>query len=303
MLPLHTVVLNKYVAFLRASWTDGIEVSDRRLTDGDFRAVREAIQTGATSIDIYNVSFSEGYFEGFCSLMAALQGNVLEDVRFCGTALQQSDVLHISGAFRDSKHLQKLEFVACDVDGWGVTHLAGNLPRYPSLREFSLVRSRGDIDWYELFRALPLEQLERLTLSHHSFGPHTVAMLARELGKRGAPELQTLVLNDVDMCDEGLDALAQALPSCPKIKCLLMSSNNLGQGSLDALGKVLQQCPTLQQLGLFRNRFTDLEALATIVRNHPTLTWFNARRNEMDDEAIERFTKAAPLTNLHLGSS
>ena len=152
--------------------------------------------------------------------------------------------------------------------GHGVSELAKHLHSVPHLEKLHLNDTQiGEEEVTALALSLKnVTQLNELHLSNNPLG-HGISELAKHL--HSVPHLKELYLNDTQMCEEEVTALAHVLVYVPELKHLSLDKNPLGRG-VPELIKCLRssQSPglslqlTLEQVQLTKKEATELCALA-----------------------------------------
>ena len=148
----------------------------------------------------------------------------------------------------------------------GVSDLAENLHHVPQL---TVLRFRdvhmGDKECTALAASLQyVNKLQTLIISGNPLG-HGIIELAKNL--HSVPNLTDLDLDDTNMGEEEVSALARALKDVPELKWLNLDFNPLGRGVSD-LSQHLSSVPELWRLYLTSVKMTKKEAeeLCTEVR-------------------------------------
>ena len=166
------------------------------------------------------------------------------------------------------KHVNKLQVLDLSSNplGHGIIELAKHLNSVPDLNELTLDKTQmGEEEATAVAHCLKsLPQLKKLHLSSNALG-HGIIELANHL--YSVPHLTKLNLNDTQMGEEEVSALARALKYVPELKWLDLGSNPLGRGVSD-LSQHLSSIPKLMRLYLWSVKMTKKEAeeLCTAVR-------------------------------------
>ena len=161
--------------------------------------------------------------------------------------------------------------------GQGISELAKHLHSLPHLQMLYLEDTlMGEEEVAALAHSIKnVTQLSELVLSNNPLG-HGISELAKHL--HSVPHLKELYLNDTQMCEEEVTALAHVLVYVPELKHLSLDKNPLGRG-VPELIKCLRssQSPglrlelTLTQVQLTKKEATELCAFAN-ERNTALLT-------------------------------
>ena len=143
--------------------------------------------------------------------------------------------------------------------GHGISELAKHLHSVPRLEKLHLDDTQmGEEEVTALALSLKnVHQLSALDLSNNSLG-HGVSELARHL--HSVPHLENLKLNDTQMGEEEVTALAHVLLIyVPKLKILSLGKNPVGRGVTELI-KCLRSRPQLNDLILTQVQLTKKEA-------------------------------------------
>ena len=103
-----------------------------------------------------------------------------------------------------------------------------------------------------------MTQLSKLELSNNPLG-HGISELAKHL--HNVPHLKKLLLNDTQMDEEEVTALAESLKSVIQLSELDLSLNSLGHG-ISELAKFLHNVPHLKELNLNDTQMGEEEVTA-----------------------------------------
>mgnify|MGYP003594815922 CR=1 FL=1 len=288
---------NKHLVYIDSEWV--ISIKAPVLVD-ERAAIVSMIRGG---LKVFTVDAKpSGHLYGLHDIINNLEGNAFEIVKLDGMCLGGQCSKPIVDALSNSVHLRAIECLMSVIRDDGAVALAKALQHCPSLRVVRLVEAmishRGAL---ALLTRLPLEQLEDLNLGGNGLSVDTMKELASAMRAGRLRKLKKLGLVKVDMCDEGLLAVCEALPNCPSIKTLLLSRNLFEQPSVAALAQMLGRCPTLQAIGLTDNNFTNLDQLAVEVRHHPALETLDLTHSvAIGDEEILRFAEVAFHPNVRL---
>ena len=159
------------------------------------------------------------------------------------------------------KYVRKLRLLRLSSNplGHGISELAKHLHSVPHLEKLHLDDTQmGEEEVTALALSLKnVTQLSALDFSNNSLG-HGVSELARHL--RSVPHLENLQLNDTQMGEEEVTALAHVLLIyAPKLKILSLDKNPVGRGVTELI-KCLRSRPKLNHLRLTQVQLTKKEA-------------------------------------------
>ena len=159
--------------------------------------------------------------------------------------------------------------------------LLNNLHHVPRLSELELCGAgMGNQECQSLATALKyVEKLRLLSLSYNPLG-HGISEFAKHL--HSVPHLEKLYLNDTQMGEEEVTALAHSLKNVTQLSELDLSNNPLGHGGSE-LAKHLHSVPHLEKLHLNNTQMDEEEvtALAHSLQNVTQLSALNLSNNPL----------------------
>ena len=165
--------------------------------------------------------------------------------------------------------------------GHGISELAKHLHSVPHLKELDLNDSRmGEEEVTALAHSLKnVTQLSKLELSNNPLG-QGISELAKHL--HNVPHLKELNLNDTQMGEEEVTALAHSLKNVAQLSELELSNNSLGHG-VSELAKHLHNVPHLKKLNLNDTQMGEEEftALAHSLKNVTQLSELELSNNPL----------------------
>ena len=167
------------------------------------------------------------------------------DLRHVGMGNQECQSL--ASALKYVNKLRMLELSGNPL-GHGISELAKHLHCVPHLKELHLDDTQmGEEEVTALAHSLKnVTQLSELDLSDNSLG-HGVRELVKHL--HNVPHLKQLHLDDTQMGEEEVTALAHSLKNVTQLSELYLSNNSLGHG-VSELAKHLHNVPHLKYLYL-----------------------------------------------------
>ena len=167
------------------------------------------------------------------------------DLRHVGMGNQECQSL--ASALKYVNKLRMLELSGNPL-GHGISELAKHLHCVPHLKELHLDDTQmGEEEVTALAHSLKnVTQLSELDLSDNSLG-HGVSELVKHL--HNVPHLKQLHLDDTQMGEEEVTALAHSLKNVTQLSELYLSNNSLGHG-VSELAKHLHNVPHLKYLYL-----------------------------------------------------
>jgi len=155
--------------------------------------------------------------------------------------------------------LTRLSLTHCEIGSSGAAAIASALPR--TLVELDL--SGNGIDAIGMghvagaVRELKVPKLALLNVSGNEIGPNGGAELGDALAAGGLAELAHLDLRGCFLGEFGLRLFSPALLSCPLLRLLHLGSNGVSDGEgVDALAEVLPSMRRLEHLGLAMNNLS-----------------------------------------------
>ena len=181
--------------------------------------------------------------------------------------------------------------------------ILNNLHHVPRLSELYLDRVGMGNQGCQLL-ATALKYVDKLRLLRISSDPlgHGISKLAKHL--HSVPHLESLHLDDTQMGEEEVTALAHSLKNVTKLSSLNLSNNPLGQG-ISELAKHLHSVPHLKSLQLGDTQMGEKEvtALAHVLVYLPELMYLCLEKNTLGrgvTELIKCFRSSPRLLYLIL---
>ena len=184
--------------------------------------------------------------------------------------------------------------------------LLNNLHHLPRLSKLDLYDvGMGNQECQLLATALKyIDKLHTLWLPGNSLG-HGISELAKHL--HSVPHLEELYLNDTQMGEEEVTALAHSLKNVTQLSVLNLSENPLGDG-VSELAKHLHSVPHLEELYLNDTQMGEVEvtALAPSLKNVTSLSVLHLSKNPLGhgvSELAKHLHSVPHLTNLYLADT
>ena len=206
------------------------------------------------------------------------------------------------------KYVDKLRLLRLPSNpfGHGISVLAKHLHSVPHLKKLRLCNTQmGEEEVTALALSLKnVTQLSALNLSNNPLG-HGVSELAKHL--HSVPHLEGLCLNNTQMGEEEVTALAHSLKNVTQLNKLLLSNNPLGHG-VSELAKHLHSVPHLKELYLADTQIGEekVTALALIFKNVTQLSVLDLSNNPLGHgvtELAKHLHNAPHLKQLHLNDT
>ena len=219
--------------------------------------------------------------------------------------LSELDLGRVAAAL---KHVDKLRLLRLPSNPFvhGISELAKHLRSVPHLKELRLNDTQmGEEEVTALALSLKnVTQLSALDLSNNPLG-HGVSELAKHL--HSVPHLEELCLNNTQMGEEEVTALALSLKNVTQLSALDLSNNPLGHG-VSELAKHLHSVPHLKALYLADTQIGEekVTALALIFKNVTQLSALDLSYNPLGhgvSELAKHLHNAPHLKQLHLNDT
>ena len=181
----------------------------------------------------------------------------LQVLHLKGTQMGEEEVIALAHSLQNVTQLSKLKLSNNPI-GHGVSELAKQLHNVPHLKKLLLNDTQmGEEEVSALAHSVKnVTQLSKLDLSYNPLGLG-ISELAKHL--HGVPHLKELFLNDTQMGEEEVTALAHALMYVPELQYLSLGINPLGRG-VSELINYASSSSQLCFLGLTRVQLTKKEA-------------------------------------------
>ena len=185
---------------------------------------------------------------------------LLKELFLNNTKMGEEEVTALAHSLQNVTQLSELGLSKNPL-GHGISELAKHLHNVPLLKELQLSDTQmGEEEVTALVHSLKnVTQLSKLVLSKNPLG-HGISELAKHMPS--VPHLEELHLNNTQMGEEEVTALAHVLVYVPELKSLELDKNPLGRG-VSELIKCLRSSPQL-----LRNTFGGL----VIYRKAPVLS-------------------------------
>ena len=173
------------------------------------------------------------------------------------TQMGEEEVTALAHSLKTVTQLSELD-LSNNPLGQGISELAKHLHSVPHLQMLYLVYTEmGKEEVTALAHSLKnVTQLSALDLSNNPLG-QGISELAKHL--HSVPQLKNLHLNDTQMGEEEVTALAHVLVYVPELKFLSLERNPLGRGVTELI-KCLRSSPQVPVLRLAKVQLTKKEA-------------------------------------------
>ena len=173
------------------------------------------------------------------------------------TQMGEEEVTALAHSLKNVTQLSELD-LSNNPLGQGISELAKHLHSVPHLQMLYLVYTEmGKEEVTALAHSLKnVTQLSALDLSNNPLG-QGISELAKHL--HSVPQLKNLHLNDTQMGEEEVTALAHVLVYVPELKFLSLERNPLGRGVTELI-KCLRSSPQVPVLRLAKVQLTKKEA-------------------------------------------
>ena len=227
----------------------------------------------------------------------------LKNVPLNDTQMGKEEVTALAHSLKNVTQLNKLVLPKNPL-GHGISELAKHLHNVPDLKELNLNDTQmGEEEVTALAHSLKnVTQLSKLVLPRNPLG-HGISELAKHL--HNVPDLQELNLNDTQMGEEEVTALAHSLKSVTQLNKLHLSNNPLGHG-ISELAKQLHNVPHLEVLDLDDTRMgkEEVTAVGHVLVYVPKLNSLSLGKNPLGrgvTELIKCLRSCPQLDHLKLG--
>ena len=212
----------------------------------------------------------------------------LEELYLNDTQMGEEEVTALASSLKNVTHLSKL-LLSENPLGHGISELAKHLHNVPHLQELDLsLTHMGEEEVTALAHSLEnVTQLNKVVLSNNPLG-HGISELAKHL--HNLPHLKQLHLDDTQMGEEEVTALAHSLKNVTQLGELVLSNNPLGHG-ISELAKHLDSVPLLWSLYLNDTQMGEEEVttLAYVLVYVPKLSVLTLDKNPLGRGATELF--------------
>ena len=226
----------------------------------------------------------------------------LQNLMLCDTEMSEGEVTTLANSLQNVAQLSRLD-LSNNPLGHGITELAKGFPSVSHLQNLMLCGTKmSEEEVTTLANSLQnVAQLSRLDLSNNPLG-HGISELAKHL--HSVPYLKELHLNNTQMCEEEVTALAHSLQNVTQLSRLQLSNNPLEQG-ISELAKHLHSVPHLNWLWLIDTQMGEAEvsALARALVYLPVLQYLYLNQNPLGrgvSELIKCLRSSPQLSGLCL---
>ena len=204
----------------------------------------------------------------------------LSNLKLCNVFMGNQECQLLATALKYVDKLRRLQ-LSFNPLGHGITELAKHLHSVPHLQMLLLESTQmGEEEVTALAHSLQnVTQLSELDFSKNPLG-QGISELAKHL--HSVPHLKSLHLDDTQMGEEEVTALAHSLKNVTQLSLLDLSNNALGQG-ISELTKHLHSVPHLTQLHLDDTQMGEKEvtALAHVLVYLPELSHLSLDQNPL----------------------
>ena len=194
----------------------------------------------------------------------------LEKLHLKDTKMGEEEVTALAHSLKNVTKLSELSLSSNPL-GHGISELVKHLHSVPHLKELNLNDTQmGEEEFTALALSLKnVTQLSELDLSSNPLG-HRVSELAKHL--HSVPHLKRLKLNDTQMGEEEVTALARALEYLPNLISLYLDKNPLGRGVTELI-KCLRSFDIVPTVHLSEVQLTKKEATELCTLANEKNTW------------------------------
>ena len=221
----------------------------------------------------------------------------LEELYMDDTQMGEEEVTALAHSLKNVTQLSELG-LSCNPLGQGMSELAKHLHNVPYLKMLLLRDTQmGEEEVIALAHSLKNVTQLYIDLSNNPLG-HGINELAKHL--HNVPHLKWLHLNDTQMGEEEVTALAHSLKNVVQLSSLVLSDNPLGHG-ISELAKHLYSVPNLKKLVLNDTQISEEEvtALAHALVCAPKLMYLELAKNPLSRGVSELIKCLGSKSQLH----
>ena len=274
-----------------------LELNDTQIGEEEVTALALSLKnvTQLSALDLSNNPLGDGVSELAKHLHSVphLKWLFLND-----TQMGEEEVTALAHSLKNVTQLSELHLSKNPL-GDGVSELAKHLHSVPHLERLFLEDTQiGEEEVTALALSLKnVTQLSALDLSNNPLGDG-VSELAKHL--HSVPHLKWLFLNDTQMGEEEVTALAHSLKNVVQLSSLVLSDNPLGHG-ISELAKHLYSVPNLKKLVLNDTQISEEEvtALAHALVCAPKLMYLELAKNPLSRGVSELIKCLGSKSQLH----
>ena len=221
----------------------------------------------------------------------------LKELNLNDTQMGEEEVTALAHSLKNVTQLSELG-LSCNPLGQGMSELAKHLHNVPYLKMLLLRDTQmGEEEVIALAHSLKNVTQLYIDLSNNPLG-HGINELAKHL--HNVPHLKWLHLNDTQMGEEEVTALAHSLKNVVQLSSLVLSDNPLGHG-ISELAKHLYSVPNLKKLVLNDTQISEEEvtALAHALVCAPKLMYLELAKNPLSRGVSELIKCLGSKSQLH----
>ena len=307
-----TLITSVPIGLLTSAPESSLQEPDHKLQNHDVcnslqLTEKTSDQTLTHSLSYLREIAIEGEIEGPTSELVILLNNLhhvprLSELRLCDVDMGNQECRLLATALKYVDKLRILKLRRSPL-GHGIRELAKHLHCVPYLKKLHLDGTQmGEEEVTALAHSFKnVTQLSKLVLSNNPLG-HGISEFAKHL--HNVPHLKKLLLNDTQMGEEEVTALALSLKNATQLNKLFLSNNPLGHG-VSELAKHLHNVPHLKKLHLNDTQMGEEEvtALALSLENVTQLSKLDLSNNLLGKGIIElakHLHNVPHLKQLHL---
>jgi len=186
-----------------------------------------------------------------------------------------------------------------NIDSIGANNLADSLKSNSTLKSILLTGNRIGHDGIASLAKALLENdtLESLSLNENPIGISGVKSMATLLSS-GECSLKILYLNKINLGDEGIRILANALTENDTLECLEIANNNISHVGAQCLELALEDNNTLQKIILAHNNMGNEGAgcISSSLISNRSLNVVDLSHNNIDNEGAEAMAESLSIS-------
>ena len=263
-----TLIISVPIGLLTSAPETSLQEPDHKLQNHDVCNSLQLTEKTSDQILTHSLSYlrkiHSDVFDVPTSELVILLNNLhqvprLSELYLHDVGMGSQECQSLASALKYVNKLRKLDLSGKPL-GHGISELAKHLHSVPHLKELDLNNTQmGEEEVTALAHSLKnVTQLSVLNLSNNPLGDG-VSELAKHL--HSVPHLEWLSLNDTQMGEEEVTALAHSLKNVTQLSQLYLSNNSFGHG-VSELAKHLQNVPHLKQLHLDDTKMGEEEVTA-----------------------------------------
>ena len=225
-----------------------------------------------------------------------------QNISFCGVKLGVRELELIYQAIVKDRKVKDLVLHMCQIDEEGLIEILKKIPSTSPINARFIYSHLTERTAIALATAVQASSIKSIDLTYNNIGPKGAIALAHAL--RGS-SVEDLLLSEYDISLEATQGLTQVLSegsTC--LKSLDLSKNNIGDEGVVALAKALPNT-RIEELKLNMNEITEVGVaeICNAVKSTPTLVELYLGGNNLTDTSakfLAETIRSCPLKKLNL---